>query len=95
LLTNKKIDGAKPTAKPYKLTDAHGLYIHILPTGSKSWRYNYTIDGGSGTQNNGHMFANNLIRTDLPNYTAPVLSNGGIGYFKNNFTLSGMWASNN
>lgn len=56
---------------------------------------NITIDGGSGTQNNGHMFANNLIRTDLPNYAAPVLSNGGIGYFKNNFTLSGMWASNN
>jgi integrase len=50
LLTNKKIDGAKPTAKPYKLTDAHGLYIHILPTGSKSWRYNYTIDGKNKTK---------------------------------------------
>jgi integrase len=41
LLTNKKIDGAKPTAIPYKLTDAHGLYIIILPSGTKSWRYLY------------------------------------------------------
>jgi integrase len=50
LLTNKKIDGAKPTAKPYKLTDAQGLYIHILPTGSKSWRYNYSFEGKNKTK---------------------------------------------
>ena len=40
-LTNKKIDGSKPQAKPYKLSDAHGLYIEVLPSGTKSWRYLY------------------------------------------------------
>ncbi len=50
LITNKKIDGAKPAIKPYKLADAHGLYIHILPSGSKSWRFNYTHDGKNKTK---------------------------------------------
>lgn len=50
LITNKKIDGAKPALKPYKLADAHGLYIHILPSGSKSWRFNYTHDGKNKTK---------------------------------------------
>jgi integrase len=49
LLTNKKIDGAKPKAKPYKVTDAHGLYIHILPSGTKSWRFNYKHQGKNKT----------------------------------------------
>jgi integrase len=49
LLTNKKIDGAKPKAKPYKLADAHGLYIHILPSGTKSWRFNYKHEGKNKT----------------------------------------------
>jgi integrase len=49
VLTNKKIDGAKPTAKPYKLADAHGLYIHVLPSGTKSWRFNYKHNGKNKT----------------------------------------------
>lgn len=50
LLNNKKIDGAKPTEKPYKLADSHGLYVHILPTGTKTWRLNYKHDGKNYTK---------------------------------------------
>jgi integrase len=50
LLTNKKIDGAKPTAKPYKLTDAHGLFVIVLPSGTKSWRYLYKYEGKHKTK---------------------------------------------
>jgi len=52
-LTNKKIDGAKPKAKPYKLSDAHGLYIEVLPSGSKSWRYLYKLLGKHKTKTYG------------------------------------------
>lgn len=49
-MTNKKIDGAKPATKPYKLSDAHGLFIIILPSGTKSWRYLYKLDGKHKTK---------------------------------------------
>lgn len=46
-LTNKKIDGARPKDRLYKLYDADGLYIAITPSGVKSWRRNYAelVDG--------------------------------------------------
>jgi integrase len=50
MITNKKIDGSKPQAKPYKLTDGHGLYIEILPSGTKSWRFNYVKNGKQQTK---------------------------------------------
>lgn len=28
-----------------KLTDGHGLYLHVVPTGSKLWRYQYLFKG--------------------------------------------------
>jgi integrase len=50
LLTNKKIDGLKPQAKPYKVFDAHGLYVYILPSGAKSWRANYKFESKNKTK---------------------------------------------
>nr|WP_246616993.1 integrase arm-type DNA-binding domain-containing protein [Sphingomonas yunnanensis] len=31
--------------KPYKLSDANGLYLYVLPSGFKSWRWKYRIGG--------------------------------------------------
>lgn len=45
MLTDARIRNAKPKGKPYKLTDAKGLYLEIKPTGAKLWRYRYRIDG--------------------------------------------------
>jgi hypothetical protein len=56
---------------------------------------NITIDGGTGTQNGQNAINSSVIRVELPNYVAPSILNGGLGSFKNNSTLSGMWASNN
>lgn len=39
------IRSAKPTAKPYKLADAGGLYLLVNPTGSRLWRLKYRIGG--------------------------------------------------
>jgi integrase len=40
-LTHIGITHAKPGEKPYKLTDADGLYLVVQPNGSKLWRMNY------------------------------------------------------
>jgi len=39
------IDNAKPKDKAYALTDGGGLIIEILPSGSKTWRYKYHLNG--------------------------------------------------
>jgi hypothetical protein len=44
-LTIKEIDGAKPTGKPDKLSDAGGLCLLIAPSGAKLWRWRYRFDG--------------------------------------------------
>jgi len=41
--TRVKVEGGQ--FKPYKLTDAGGLYLHVTAQGSKLWRYQYRIDG--------------------------------------------------
>lgn len=46
MLTGTRIRNAKKAeGKPYKLTDAKGLYLEIKPTDAKLWRYRYRIDG--------------------------------------------------
>jgi integrase len=44
-LTEIAIRNAKPREKPYKLTDADGLYLLINPNGSRLWRLKYRFDG--------------------------------------------------
>ncbi|MFA7437087.1 tyrosine-type recombinase/integrase [Castellaniella sp.] len=39
------INAAKPKDKPYALTDGGGLYLEILPTGTKVWRYKFHFEG--------------------------------------------------
>ncbi len=36
-LTYTNIKTAKPKEKEYKLSDGDGLYLHIMPNGSKLW----------------------------------------------------------
>jgi integrase len=40
-LSDSALKAAKPKEKPYKLTDGEGLYLEIMPTGSKLWRLKY------------------------------------------------------
>lgn len=40
-LTDIKIKAAKPKEKPYQLADGEGMYLEILPSGSKVWRLAY------------------------------------------------------
>ncbi|WP_236002393.1 tyrosine-type recombinase/integrase [Paraburkholderia elongata] len=44
-LTPTRLNSAKPQEKPYKLTDGGGLFVLIQPGGSKTWAYQYRLDG--------------------------------------------------
>jgi len=44
-----QVRNAKPQSKPYKLTDGHGLFLHVATSGKRTWRYRYKIDGSEST----------------------------------------------
>lgn len=40
-LTDLRIKAAKPKDNPYRLADGEGMYLEIMPSGSKIWRMAY------------------------------------------------------
>ena len=40
-LTDTHINEAKASEKPVKSFDGYGLFLHVMPTGSKIWRTAY------------------------------------------------------
>lgn len=44
-LTDTAARKAKPAEKPYKLSDGGGMYLEVMPTGSKYWRLKYRFCG--------------------------------------------------
>lgn len=40
-LTEAKCKALKPQAKPKKYSDGLGLYLEVMPNGSKYWRMKY------------------------------------------------------
>ena len=45
LLTDRECKTAQPSAKPRKISDSLGLYLEIMPNGSKYWRFKYRFLG--------------------------------------------------
>jgi integrase len=44
-LTDSKIRATKAQGKPYKLADGDGLWLHVLPSGRRFWRFRFTYKG--------------------------------------------------
>ena len=44
-LTDTAVRKAKPKQKPYKLSDGRGMYLEIMPNGSRYWRLKYRVSG--------------------------------------------------
>ncbi len=44
-LTHAALRAAKPTEKPYKLSDGGGLYLLVNPNGALWWRFKYQFEG--------------------------------------------------
>lgn len=46
-LVDIQVKSAKPKDKPYKLADGGGLYLEVMPTGSKLWRMKFKQASGN------------------------------------------------
>lgn len=44
-LSDAAVRKAKPEAKPYKMADGGGMYLEVMPNGSKYWRLKYRFGG--------------------------------------------------
>ncbi len=44
-LSDAKVRNAKPKPKPYKIADGEGLFMVVMPNGSKYWRMKYFFAG--------------------------------------------------
>src|SRR5277367_1274574 len=44
-LSDAKVRNAKSRTKPYKIADGEGLFLLIMPAGSKYWRLKYFFAG--------------------------------------------------
>ncbi len=44
-LNDSKIHKLQSSAKPFKVSDSHGLYLLVNPGGSRLWYLKYRIDG--------------------------------------------------
>jgi len=44
-LNDMAVRKAKPEAKSYKMADGGGMYLEVMPTGSKYWRFKYRFGG--------------------------------------------------
>jgi integrase len=44
-LTDTRIRNARPTSKPYKLSDGGGMYLLVTPDGARYWRLDYRFAG--------------------------------------------------
>ncbi|MFA5593247.1 MAG: integrase arm-type DNA-binding domain-containing protein [Micavibrio sp.] len=44
-LTNIACKNAEPKEKPYKITDGGGVYLYVMPNGSKYWHFKYHYAG--------------------------------------------------
>jgi len=49
MLKDITIKNAKPKEKQYKLADSKGLYLRVMPNGSKYWQFKYRFQGKEKT----------------------------------------------
>lgn len=49
MLTDPSVKNAKPKKAPYKLSDRDGLYLYVAPSGARTWRFDYRLDGARET----------------------------------------------
>jgi integrase len=48
MLTHKALVSLVPREKPFKVSDAHGLHIVVLPSGTRSFRWNFRLRSADG-----------------------------------------------
>lgn len=64
-LTDLSCRTSKPTEKNYKLRDGQGLYLLVMKTGGKSWRYDYKLKRDDDSHKNGTFVIGTYPKTTL------------------------------
>ena len=72
-LTDTAIKALKPKSSRYKVFDGGGLYLEVLPTGSKVWRSKYREEGKDRRHTVGHYPAVSLRDAQLAVLNAKAL----------------------
>jgi integrase len=68
---------AKPKDKAYRLTDSGGLYLDVMPTGKRIWRYRYKFYGKEKLLTIGPYPTNSLLKArDKRDAARAALDNG-------------------
>jgi hypothetical protein len=49
MLTETAVQSLKPVRRPRKFSDGGGLYVLVVPTSGRYWRYNYRFNGRQKT----------------------------------------------
>ncbi|MFD1258115.1 tyrosine-type recombinase/integrase [Mucilaginibacter terrae] len=69
---------AKPKEKAYRIFDTNGLYLSVMPSGTKVWRYKYRFLGKEKLLTIGHYPAISLVLARQKRDVAKELIAGGI-----------------
>lgn len=80
-LTDTVINTATPSEKPYKLTDGLGMYVLVMPNGSKYFRLDYRLNGKRKTVALGVYPDTNLASARIKRDTAKKQIADGIAPF--------------
>ncbi|MBC3812757.1 tyrosine-type recombinase/integrase [Undibacterium aquatile] len=78
-LTDVQVRNAKPKDKPYKLSDGGGMYLEVMPSGTRTWRMNFVQ--ASGKKNRltfGQYPETSLLEAREKRTAAKKLLNSGI-----------------
>ena len=60
MLTDVALKSLKSKEKPYKITDRDGMYVHVSPGGTLSFRLDYRLNGRRETVNFGKYGRNGV-----------------------------------
>lgn len=77
-ISDAKIRSLKPKVKAYKVSDFEGLFVLVKPSGSKSWRFKYRVDGKEKLLVIGDYPAISLVQARQAKETAKALLADGV-----------------
>jgi integrase len=77
-MNDLKCKNAKPRDTAYKITDSHGLFLHVLPTGLRVWRWRFRIDGSEQTMTLGRYPELSLTNARLERAAADKIRRSGV-----------------
>lgn len=72
MLTDIQLRRLKPQEKIYKVTDRDGLYVAVSPTGTRSFRYDYRINGRRETLTFGQYGADGISLAEARELILPT-----------------------